>query len=127
MPPMNSRFTRSTYSLGVPSPTSICHHRHIATFCVRRQSQLCYIGFSQGTAQAFAALSNSSELQRKVSLFVALSPAVRANHLSKSLLLSLVQANLRCVMSRCGASGRFCYHSSVATAAPWHSPRWKSM
>lgn len=68
---------------------------------VCRQSQLCFIGFSQGTAQAFAAFSSSSELLEKIYLFVALSPAVRANHLSKSLLLSLVQANLRCVMLRC--------------------------
>ncbi|CAN0460419.1 unnamed protein product, partial [Ectocarpus sp. 8 AP-2014] len=54
-----------------------------------------YIGFSQGTAQAFAAFSSDPDLQAKVFLFVALSPAVRANHLSNSLLLSLVQANLR--------------------------------
>eukprot|EP00904_Undaria_pinnatifida_P003045 jgi/Undpi1/12741/HiC_scaffold_6.g02409.m1 len=58
------------------------------------QSQLCYIGFSQGTAQAFAAFSSNPDLLEKVCLFVALSPAARANHLSKSLLLSLVQANL---------------------------------
>ncbi|CAM9431234.1 unnamed protein product [Ectocarpus sp. 4 AP-2014] len=62
---------------------------------VSGQPQLCYIGFSQGTAQAFAAFSSDLDLQAKVFLFVALSPAVRANHLSKSLLLSLVQANLR--------------------------------
>ncbi len=62
---------------------------------LRSQSKLCYIGFSQGTAQAFAAFSTNPDLLEKVNLFVALSPAVRANHLSKSLLLSLVQANLR--------------------------------
>ena len=61
-----------------------------------RQPKLCYIGFSQGTAMAFAAFSSNPDLLEKVQLFVALSPAVRANHLSKSLLLSLVQANLRC-------------------------------
>lgn len=60
-----------------------------------RQDQLCYVGFSQGSAQAFAALSSNPDLLKKVYLFVALSPAVRANHLAQSLLLSLVQANLR--------------------------------
>ncbi|CAM9436249.1 unnamed protein product [Discosporangium mesarthrocarpum] len=59
------------------------------------KTQLCYIGFSQGTAQAFAALSSNQDLCKQVSLFVALSPAARAKGLSKSLLLSLVQANLR--------------------------------
>ncbi|CAN0557872.1 unnamed protein product, partial [Ectocarpus sp. 8 AP-2014] len=49
---------------------------------VSGQPQLCYIGFSQGTAQAFAAFSSDPDLQAKVFLFVALSPAVRANHLS---------------------------------------------
>eukprot|EP00903_Cladosiphon_okamuranus_P020555 g18867.t1 len=62
---------------------------------VSGQPKLCYIGFSQGTAQGFAAFSSNPDLLEKVQLFVALSPAVRANHLSKSLLLSLVQANLR--------------------------------
>ncbi|CAN0232895.1 unnamed protein product [Pylaiella littoralis] len=62
---------------------------------VSGQSKLYYIGFSQGTAQGFAAFSSNPDLLVKVHLFVALSPAVRANHLSKSLLLSLVQANLR--------------------------------
>lgn len=61
-----------------------------------RQTKLCYIGFSQGTAQAFAAFSSNADLLDKICLFVALSPAARANHLSPSLLLSLVQANLRC-------------------------------
>ncbi|CAM9367016.1 unnamed protein product [Ascophyllum nodosum] len=59
------------------------------------QSKLCYIGFSQGSAQAFAAFSSNNDLLDKICLFVALSPAARANHLSPSLLLSLVQANLR--------------------------------
>ena len=81
-----------------------------------RQSKLCYIGFSQGTAQAFAAFSTNPDLLAKVRLFVALSPAVRANHLSKSLLLSLVQANLRCV----GGVGRgfFCFRGAGSCSTP---------
>lgn len=82
-------------------------------FC--SQSKLYYIGFSQGTAQAFAAFSSNPDLLAKVNLFVALSPAVRANHLSKSLLLSLVQANLRCVNGGpawcCVAGERYCVSS----------------
>ncbi|CAM9323838.1 unnamed protein product [Phaeothamnion confervicola] len=54
-----------------------------------------YIGFSQGSAQAFAALSSNAALQSKVALMVALSPAARAQGLAKSLLSSLVAANLR--------------------------------
>lgn len=77
-----------------------------------RQSKLCYIGFSQGTAQAFAAFSSNPDLLEKVQLFVALSPAVRANHLSKSLLLSLVQANLRC-----RENGGFCSDASLVVRA----------
>jgi lysosomal acid lipase/cholesteryl ester hydrolase len=38
-------------------------------------SSLTYIGFSQGTAQAFAALSIHPLLNNKVNLFVALAPA----------------------------------------------------
>lgn len=72
----------------------------VRKYTIIRQSKLCYIGFSQGTAQAFAAFSSNPDLLEKVQLFVALSPAVRANHLSKSLLLSLVQANLRCAKTK---------------------------
>lgn len=45
---------------------------------------------------AFAGLSSNTDLLGKVFLFVALSPAARANHLSKSFLTSVVQQNLRC-------------------------------
>lgn len=79
-------------------------------------SKLYYIGFSQGTAQAFAAFSSNPDLLAKVHLFVALSPAVRANHLSKSLLLSLVQANLRCVI---GSSGCCCLLERGFIQAAW--------
>lgn len=81
-----------------------------------RQPKLCYIGFSQGTAQAFAAFSSNSDLLEKVQLFVALSPAVRANHLSKSLLLSLVQANLRCMKGKCWLVERLSLSCAVSAA-----------
>jgi lysosomal acid lipase/cholesteryl ester hydrolase len=40
-------------------------------------SSLTYIGFSQGTAQAFAGLSFSQELNQKINLFVALAPVTK--------------------------------------------------
>lgn len=41
-----------------------------------QQRSLAYIGFSQGTAQAFAALSVYPQLNQQVSLFIALAPAM---------------------------------------------------
>jgi lysosomal acid lipase/cholesteryl ester hydrolase len=40
------------------------------------QSSLAYIGYSQGTAQAFAALSLNEELNQKISTMIALAPAL---------------------------------------------------
>jgi lysosomal acid lipase/cholesteryl ester hydrolase len=41
-----------------------------------KAKSLSYIGFSQGTAQAFAALSIHPQLNEKVDLFIALAPAM---------------------------------------------------
>jgi lysosomal acid lipase/cholesteryl ester hydrolase len=38
---------------------------------------LSYIGFSQGSAQGFAGLSLSPDLQSKVNLFIALAPSTK--------------------------------------------------
>jgi lysosomal acid lipase/cholesteryl ester hydrolase len=57
--------------------------------------QLAYVGFSQGTAQMFAALATNRALQSKIALFCALSPAARAAGLTKSVLTTLVETNLR--------------------------------
>lgn len=54
-----------------------------------------YVGFSQGTALAFAALSLRASLNDKLSCFVALSPAVSVRRLAKSPVTALVQADLR--------------------------------
>ena len=40
--------------------------------------QLTYIGFSQGSAQAFACFSTLHDVAAKVNLFIALSPAAKA-------------------------------------------------
>ena len=57
------------------------------------QSSLSYIGFSQGTAQAFATLSIHPDLNEKVNLFVALAPAMSPAGLSNGIVDSLVKAS----------------------------------
>ncbi|KAI8811916.1 Alpha/Beta hydrolase protein [Cladochytrium replicatum] len=44
---------------------------------VTGRQKLSYIGFSQGSTQAFAALSLSNELNRSIDLFIALAPAIK--------------------------------------------------
>ena len=70
-------------------PTCI---NHILTYT--GYTKLAYVGFSQGTAQAFAALSLHYELNSKISVFVALSPALAIRGLARSPLTALVAANL---------------------------------
>ncbi|KAI0036648.1 triacylglycerol lipase [Vararia minispora EC-137] len=54
---------------------------------------LSYIGFSQGTAQAFAALSIHPQLNQKVNVFVALAPAMSPPGLSAPLVDGLIKAS----------------------------------
>ncbi|KAF8975916.1 cholesterol esterase [Entomortierella lignicola] len=53
---------------------------------------LVYIGFSQGTAQAFASLSINPELNKKVSLFIALAPATTPPGLDNGIVNAVVKA-----------------------------------
>src|SRR6201992_4287470 len=57
------------------------------------QPSLSYIGFSQGTAQAFASLSIHPILNEKVDVFVALAPAMAPPGLSSGLVNALVRAS----------------------------------
>jgi lysosomal acid lipase/cholesteryl ester hydrolase len=57
------------------------------------QPSLSYIGFSQGTAQAFATLSIHPPLNEKVNLFIALAPAMSPAGLSNGIVDSLVKAS----------------------------------
>lgn len=57
------------------------------------QASLSYIGFSQGTAQAFATLSIHPGLNDKVNLFVALAPAMSPAGLKNGIVDSLVKAS----------------------------------
>lgn len=57
------------------------------------QPSLSYIGFSQGTAQAFATLSIHPSLNSKVDVFVALAPAMAPPGLASGIVSSLVKSN----------------------------------
>lgn len=57
------------------------------------QQSLSYIGFSQGTAQAFATLSIHPTLNNKVDVFVALAPAMAPPGLASGIVSSLVKTN----------------------------------
>jgi lysosomal acid lipase/cholesteryl ester hydrolase len=57
------------------------------------QPSLSYVGFSQGTAQAFATLSIHPTLNDKVDVFVALAPAMSPPGLTSRLVNSLIKAS----------------------------------
>ena len=58
-----------------------------------QQKSLSYIGFSQGTAQAFATLAIHPQLNSKVNVFIALAPAMAPAGLSNGIVDSLVKAS----------------------------------
>jgi lysosomal acid lipase/cholesteryl ester hydrolase len=53
---------------------------------------LTYIGFSQGTAQAFASLSVNPDLNKKINLFIALAPATTPKGLRHPIIDAFVKA-----------------------------------
>ncbi|KID89918.1 triacylglycerol lipase [Metarhizium guizhouense ARSEF 977] len=57
------------------------------------QTSLSYIGFSQGTAQAFATLATHPLLNHKVNVFIALAPAMAPAGLSNGIVDALVKAS----------------------------------
>ncbi|CAA7261644.1 unnamed protein product [Cyclocybe aegerita] len=58
-----------------------------------RAQKLSYIGFSQGTAQAFAALSIHPRLNEKVNVFIALAPAMSPPGLAAPIVDGLMKAS----------------------------------
>jgi len=56
-------------------------------------SRCSYIGFSQGTAQAFAALSIFRELNQKINVFIALAPAMSPPGLAAPVVDGLMKAS----------------------------------
>jgi len=60
---------------------------------VTEEPSISYVGFSQGTAQAFAALSIHPPLNRKINVFIALAPAMKPAGLSASIVDALMKAS----------------------------------
>ncbi|KAG0640550.1 Alpha/Beta hydrolase protein [Tuber brumale] len=58
-----------------------------------KQKNLSYIGFSQGTAQAFATLSIHPDLNEKVDVFIALAPAMSPEGLSNPIVDALMKTS----------------------------------
>lgn len=79
------------------------------------QPSLSYIGFSQGTAQAFATLSIHPTLNDKVDVFIALAPAMSPAGLSNGIVDSLVKASPEVIFL---AFGR---RSILSSATMWQA------
>jgi lysosomal acid lipase/cholesteryl ester hydrolase len=72
---------------------------HLATFDIPAMleyvlaetgvERLSYVGFSQGTAQGFAAFSINAKLAQKIDLFVALAPSTRVKELRNPIVAAL--------------------------------------
>ncbi|KAH9950564.1 triacylglycerol lipase [Amylocystis lapponica] len=60
---------------------------------VTKEPSLSYVGFSQGTAQAFAALSIHPQLNQKVNAFIALAPAMSPAGLAAPIVDGLMKAS----------------------------------
>ncbi|KAI9884058.1 MAG: hypothetical protein M1823_004148 [Watsoniomyces obsoletus] len=84
------------------------------------QPSLSYIGFSQGTAQAFAGLSIHPKLNEQVDLFIALAPAMSPAGLSNSVVDALVKASPEVLYLAFGRK------SILASATMWQAilPPW---
>lgn len=79
------------------------------------QSSLSYVGFSQGTAQAFATLSIHPTLNDKVDVFVALAPAMSPAGLRHSVVDALIKSSPEVLFL---AFGR---RSMLSSATMWQS------
>ncbi|KAF2725386.1 alpha/beta-hydrolase [Polychaeton citri CBS 116435] len=80
-----------------------------------QQPSLSYIGFSQGTAQAFAALSIHPTLNHKVDVFVALAPAMAPPGLASGVVSSFVKSSPEILFL---AFGR---HAILGSATMWQA------
>jgi lysosomal acid lipase/cholesteryl ester hydrolase len=60
---------------------------------VTKQPKLSYVGFSQGTAQAFAALSIHPGLNERINVFIALAPAMNPAGLASHMVDGLMKAS----------------------------------
>lgn len=79
------------------------------------QASLSYIGFSQGTAQAFAALSIHPKLNQQVNVFIALAPAMSPPGLANGIADALIKASPQVLFLMFGRRG------ILASAPLWES------
>lgn len=85
-------------------------------------SRLAIVGFSQGTAQVFAALSSSSRLAPRISAFAALSPAVAVKGIRPSFLATLISSDTRALFALLGHGeclGITCTFQRLMSAEAW--------
>ncbi|KAM0333494.1 hypothetical protein ACHAQA_002157 [Verticillium albo-atrum] len=80
-----------------------------------RQESLSYIGFSQGTAQAFATLAIHPKLNEQVNVFIALAPAMSPAGLSNGIVDALVKASPQVLFLLFGR------RSILSSATMWQS------
>jgi lysosomal acid lipase/cholesteryl ester hydrolase len=78
-------------------------------------SSLSYIGFSQGTAQAFATLAIHPKLNEKLDVFIALAPAMSPAGLSNGVVDALVKASPQVLFLLFGR------RSILSSATMWQS------
>ncbi|KAK4042148.1 triacylglycerol lipase [Parachaetomium inaequale] len=79
------------------------------------QQSLSYIGFSQGTAQAFASLAVHPKLNDQVNVFIALAPAMSPAGLSNGVVDALVKASPQVLFLLFGR------RSILSSATMWES------
>lgn len=79
------------------------------------QKSLSYIGFSQGTAQAFATLAIHPKLNHQVNVFIALAPAMAPAGLSNGIVDSLMKASPSALYLMFGR------RSILSSATTWES------
>ncbi|KAI1662446.1 alpha/beta-hydrolase [Daldinia decipiens] len=80
-----------------------------------KQQSLSYIGFSQGTAQAFASLAVHPKLNEQVNVFIALAPAMSPAGLNNGIVDALIKASPQVLFLLFGR------RSILSSATMWQS------
>ncbi|KAI0838021.1 alpha/beta-hydrolase [Hypoxylon sp. FL0890] len=80
-----------------------------------KQPSLSYIGFSQGTAQAFASLAIHPKLNEQVNVFIALAPAMSPAGLNNGIVDALIKASPQVLFLLFGR------RSILSSATMWQS------
>ncbi|KAI3320853.1 Alpha/Beta hydrolase protein [Xylariaceae sp. AK1471] len=80
-----------------------------------KQPSLSYVGFSQGTTQAFASLSVNPKLNEQVNVFIALAPAMSVPGLKNGIVDALIKASPQVLFLLFGR------RSILSSATTWQS------